>query len=684
MKRYAVGLAGRGLTGCLLLLGVALAAEAARSPLAELDEWLTPAGIEQLGARPSDLDPQGLELARVFIAPLALPGGPAGRAPVETTAAARYPLEAAVRQNLMQRRVSLLGGYEPQDVGDPVNWFTAPREDWQWPTHLSRHYWMYPLAHAWRVTGDVNWSGEAIAMLLDWIRNNRIGDERLAWRYTGEWNRETTLPGEGFFPGYVDGPWTSLSAHTRIDRTSYLLAMLHDAPALTNEVVAEWLVSVARDHRQMMLDFPRDFVANQYLSIARSLVVLEWWYPFLRGSAEAEAEGWRRIADFGQAHIYPDGSMSELSPNYSANNLERIVDVMAQAAESGADVPDVLRKRVPLAGRYFAMIADPQGNAPRIAKGHRSLRGTVRRVMDLSPDPVLEFFVSGDGQGKAPEALSAVFPWAGHVVFRSDWTPDATWLFFEPGPRGAGHHDLARLNIQLQSRGKWLLTDPGYYTYSDADEEGFMGRYLASSAAHNVALVDGLGQVRLAPGEAPGPNREPGEYGWFDYGTIAGAEGVYKAGFGMDERSISSGIATDHPAVRRFAGDCPLGGDPRRRVPVRHSRRVVYHRAEDVFELEDRFEGEGRREITLHWQIPPEAQLETGARGAVISNAPASARLSFDTKEEVTIDQVKGQREPLLGWYSAGYGHLQEATVLRVRVEAVLPLTIRTRIEINP
>lgn len=623
--------------------------------LAELGSWLTAEAKVRLGRDCASLPPEGHELAELFLKPLATPGGPAGDGVVAELAAAAYAREQGQLPALLAHRVSLLGGYAPQELGTPINWFVAPKDDWQWPTHLSRHYWLKPLAHAWQATRDPVYSQEVIATLLDWTRRTGLGSEGLQWYRPVSAGPDYPATSEGSFIGYCDGPWTSLSAHARVDYWSELFAFLWDAPAMTNDTVATLLVSLARDHRLLMINHPRAGTGNQFLSLGVSLVHLGWWYPGLIGSAKAEQIGWERIATFGSSQVYPDGSMAECSPNYAAGSLQRLIAMVEGARTRQTAVPPILEERIRLAGTYFATIADPHGKAPRIAKGKESLRSVVANVNGLHPDPELAWFATEGKGGTPPQALAAAFPWAGHVVMRSAWDEDATWLFFEPGPRGSGHHDLARLGIQLQSRGAWLLTDPGYFTYSSVGDDGEMSRYLNSTAAHNVALVDGLGQRSRGEGQRSAPNEQPTDCHFTDDGTVVTADGTYDVGFGPK-------------------GECK----------VRHSRRIVYYRTEDRFEIEDRFEGEGHHRIALHWQPAPTGDVQLNDAGFAIRNGTASALLATTADVPLTVDSVRGQRDPLLGWYSETYGKLEPNTTVRVQAEADLPLVIRTQIQVRP
>lgn len=630
----------------------AAAERKASDPMRQLLDVLTPEARAMLPGDGADLDPQGHELAQVFLAHLA-EDGRVSYAGQKRSAPDQMKRQQDRIDELLQNKVNLLGGYEPQDVGDPINWFTAPRGDMQWPVHLSRHYWLKPLVYAYLATGDEKYAERVMAALVDWTRRTPLDSPDLFWRTAKPAGKSGRMVSEGFFGQYADGPWTSLSAHARVEEWSWLLALLHESKAATNERVAVLLHSLFTDHFHSMLAHKRGM--NQFQGIATSLIHLGWWYPWFQGHQEALETGWQRLTHYARTEIYPDGSMAECSPNYAKGCLGRLYSMIKQARERGEEVPEVMTERAALASRYFALIADPRGNAPRIAKG----KSTVHKVCDWInkefQDPVVEYIVSEGKSGTRPDALSHAFPWAGHIVMRSAWEPRATWLFFEPGPRGSGHMDLACLNFQLQHRGKWILTDPGYYSYSGSGEDGAMSLYLRSTAAHNTAIVDGRGQIRRPPGTGwGGPNKEPGDYGYSDDGETVRARGAYTYGYGENGE-----------------------------IQVVHRRELVYRRPEARFVITDRFEGQGSHRIALHWQMRPEAKVEARGDALHIENGQAKATLSFQASAPLALDIVKGSKGPLLGWYSETYGRLAEAPTGRVALEGDLPITVTTTIQCN-
>lgn len=644
-----------------LLSSMKVAHAQAPDPIEVFSRRLTPQGRAKLAVAPEKLSPTGHEIARAFLAPLAKSGPlSASKIQTETATPERIERNRFLAERLMKHQVELLGGYPVQDLGTPIDWFRAPSDDWQWPTHLSRHYYLLPLAYAYRTTGDAKYADEAVSWILDWIAKVPIGSPDLA-NSRGSWSlryAENKQPStqEGNFKKYVDGPWTALSAEKRVETWTELLQLLHDAPALDNRNAAIILNSLSGDHRQIMLDFPRQM--NQFQAIAVSLILTGFYLPDFRGSHEAEIEGWKRLQQHSEREIYEDGSMAEVSPNYDIGMLGRLNEMVQSGHEKGRPIPPVLMARLKAARRYFALISDPDGRAPRIAKGENIMLGALRNLNQVEPDPEVTFVTSGGQEGQQPQ-LNQPFPWAGHFVFRSDWTPNATWLFFEPGPRGTGHHDVSQLGVQLRSNGEMLLADPGFYSYAG----DIYSAYFKTTSAHNAALVDGQGQISYAVGKGAAANTEPGDYAWQNTPTQASAQGLYSYGFGK-------------------------GGT----IKVSHRRKVQWTPTRNSFEITDSFEnqfenqdgGASEHDIALMWQLAPQSQATIGANGVVVERPKARLKMEFAGAPGAKIEQFSGQKEPFVaGWFSEGYGKLEAAPTLRVSMRARLPLTITTRLLIE-
>jgi hypothetical protein len=607
---------------------------------------LTPETKSSIAKPPFELKPEGHELAEAILKPM--------YESREGIHSKKWTFDSRMVDELMHHRVSLLGGYPTQELGSKIDWFRAPSGDLQWPTHLSRHTWMRPLVFAWRGTLDPKYSAEVLAILRDWIERNPLNSPELSWSQPRSAAEGVPPTAQGVFPGYCDGPWISLSAHTRADLWLDILPLLWDAPQMTNENTAILLNSLMREHLWMMINYDRWHTANQYLSVAVSLVRIGALRHVFKEAALADKIGWERILRFAKAQVYPDGSMAECAFGYSSGSAMGLWSVIQSGEKQGKEIPPELRERVRLSMQYFLSCATPAGNSPRIAQGGGDLRKRVGQINLLYHDPAATWLASEGKAGHPPEETCFHFPWAGHAVMRSGWDSAATWLFFEPGPRGSGHHDLSQLGIQLIANGDWLLVDPGFYTYGGTEDMVKMGHYLRSSAAHNVALVDGEGQISGPKGKNLGPNREAGEYHWTNQPESCSASGIYPYGFGETGN-----------------------------IKVTHKRSVTYDKKKDMVRVVDTFTGEGIHRLDLRWQCAPEATVVLGEGCATITMPHSGLEMTFESSQKAKITLHKGEKEPFSGWYSEGYGKLEPAFCLNVSVNGKLPLTITSILQVR-
>jgi hypothetical protein len=645
MTKWYVSLFGLAAVGATL--GAGTSSPRGTDPIAPFYAHLTPAGRERLGVPLEQLKLDGRELAQAFLKPLARNATP--------SEADRW--EASL---IMKNQVKILG-FAVQELGQPIDWLRVPQGPNEggdaWTFELNVHYrWLPPLARVYRATGEEAMARKCVDILLDWIARFPYDSDQydLMSRAIGPegkeiWEKKTKVGDLNI--------WTSFAAAHRAASWVSMLGLLHDSRALDNRAVAIVLNSILDDHRRLVLAFPRTATGNQYLSLSSWLTELNRELPSFEGNAEAERIGWEWIGDYARRYVYPDGSNAECSPGYAIMSTGHLFGLVGQAERRGHPLPEG-RERVRLAMRYFALIADPLGRSPRIAHSGSgdSIRDRLRGMNGSFHDPEVAFVASGGKEGKAPAQLNYIFPWAGHVVMRSGWDENATWLFFEPGPRGSGHYDLSQNGLQLLSRGEWLLTDPGYYVYETTGEAGAMSAYLKTTAAHNCALVDGQGQLPVAPGQRLGVNTKPGEYHWSEDDQTVSAEGAYSYGFAE-----------------------PLA----KPIPVVHRRRVTFHKREDRFTIEDRFEGTGKHRVDIHWQGYPGAKVTTGQGNFSFQGQKARLEATLTADIPLAISVAQGRKEPFGGWFSAGYGKLESAPMVVVSGEAALPLTVTTELNVG-
>ena len=224
------------------------------------------------------------------------------------------------------------------------------------------------------------------------------------------------------------------------------------------------------------------------------------------------------------------------------------------------------------------------------------------------------------------------------------------WCRCDGGPHGflgiAAHAHADALSVEVRYGGVDILADPGTYCYHG---EPAWRSYFRSTVAHNTAELDRRNQ-----------SIEGGPFLWSRH---ARAEEIEV----MDEGDVACWTA-EH--------DGYLSLDP----PVLHRRSVLLDRASRSIGIVDQIEG-GSHDVRLTFHLGPEVQAELDGFRAFLSwpgaCTPGSARLELPPG--LRWSPHRGQTDPILGWYSPGFGRRVPAWTLlgSGRWEPGMPLTTR-------
>lgn len=180
----------------------------------------------------------------------------------------------------------------------------------------------------------------------------------------------------------------------------------------------------------------------------------------------------------------------------------------------------------------------------------------------------------------------------------------------------------------LTAYGRPLLVEGGVYTY----DASVWRRYVLSSRAHNVVLVDGKEQHRRKSPRDTWVVQKPAPLAIGTNAAVEWAEAAYDEGWG--------------PEARRIA---------------RHTRRVVFVKP-DLFVILDRLEsldGEPHRYEALFHLDTPDVKVD----GLTATTRNDGSNLAIRAFGADGVSIVKGQKEPVVqGWLpdaSLGYGGIR-------------------------
>lgn len=574
------------------------------------------------------------------------------------------------------RRFNLLG-YRGLTFGDPVDWhldpvsgLRAPLAHWSrinpldasligdskviW--ELNRHQWLVSLGQAYQITGDRRYADAFSGYVQDWIRANPVG---------------------------VGINWaSSLEVALRLISWSWALFLFQGSVELSPELYLTMLeaVSAHAGHIEKYLSYY--FAPNTHLTgEALGLFYAGLLFPEVRPAKRWRELGARILIEQSERQIYSDGVYFEQSTYYQRYTVEIYLHFMMLAARNGTEIPAEIGERVQKMLDALLALRRPDGSMPQVGDADG---GWLLPLVPRDPDDFRGVFSTAAvwfrrpdyawaAGGLAPETLwlvgpsalkcfealrpappatppSRLFPDGGYVVLRSGWEKDAHQLIFDVGPLGCpitgghGHADL--LSIQCSVFGEPYLVDPGTYGYTSEPE---WRDFFRSTAAHSTVLVDGASQA-LAAGPFSWQMRpRPRLRQWLSTGAYDLAD-------------------AEHDAYQRLSD------------PVTHRRRVIFVKPRYWLLLDD-LEGAAEHRIELHFQFAP-MEVTLGRRLWAVAHGTRGRGLlirAFSTVP-LKVDLLRGELQPIRGWYSPDYGQRQPAPVLIYSAVSRLPLRILTLI----
>jgi hypothetical protein len=341
-----------------------------------------------------------------------------------------------------------------------------------------------------------------------------------------------------------------------------------------------------------------------------------------------EAEAWRKTASERlyaelDKQVYPDGAQIELSTGYHQVSLQNFLGLARTAILNGVPLPADYHQKLRRMFEYNLWVQMPDGRTPALNDGSLyAVRDSLRTAAELYKDPLFQWAASDGNEGAPPNHSSHLFPYAGQMVMRSGWDPEARWLLMDAGPFGYGHQHEDKLSIVVHAYGKQQIADPGNYDYDSSPWR----RYTIDTPAHNTVMVDGLAQCRRSC------DRE-------SY---------------VVERPPESNVWLSGPKLDYAAGQYDEGYGPERQVRVVHRREVVFVKP-DYWLVVDRLQGRGRHryESLFHFDAD-EAEVDRSAVAVRTIDPAPNCLVAAAPQPGLEVKIVKGQTEPTVQGFIAG------------------------------
>ena len=487
----------------------------------------------------------------------------------------------------------------PRRLDRRLDWtHDGPDNDIEWAWGLNRHSHLQRLLEVYLETGNAHYAKTIDDHIQDWVISS--------------------LP----YPGVKSSTaqWRGLEVALRAKvwvRVFYgLLNSEHLAPA-----TRLLMLSSLPEHIHYMRNFHAR--AGNWLTMEMSgLAMVATAWPEFKGSADAVAYAKGNMLEGLKGQVYPDGVQKELTSHYhqvALYNFKQFQEICDQANEP---LPAEYKKELEKMYNYIAWSIRPTGYG--ILNNDSDARYNREPVMEAASGYGREdwlFIASNGTKGKRPEdGPSVVFPWAGQIVMRSGYEPDAQWAFFDVGPWGTGHQHNDKLHLSITAYGRDLLVDGGRFAYRGELAEKFR-RYAVGSASHNVVLMDGNGQ---------------------DAGPRVATEPLDEAHYKVTDRFDYAWNSFDR--FRDLEGE------------GKHTRALFYVRGK-FWVVIDQVQTDRPRKIETLWHWHPDAKVNLEEK-SVVSTDHDKGNLKIIPLgfQDWKVDLIKGQEHPSpQGWYSERY-----------------------------
>ena len=189
-----------------------------------------------------------------------------------------------------------------------------------------------------------------------------------------------------------------------------------------------------------------------------------------------------------------------------------------------------------------------------------------------------------------------------------------------------GHMDA--LSFWLSVEGKEIFVDPGTYLYHSG---GKWRKYFRSTAAHNTLRINKKDMTTQVAD--------------FMFGK------PYKINkFSLNESENEIRWQAGHDAYEKL------------KVPVSHLREVIYQRDKGKFEIDDSLQSKEKYFIEQSFHLHPGCSLNIDGNEIFIDRE--DVRLKIEVDNRLRVELFKGSEEPLLGWYSKKFNHIEETNTI--------------------
>lgn len=497
----------------------------------------------------------------------------------------------------------LVEGKVPRLTNGHLKWdYNGPEDDIEWAWALNRHYPISDILPFYFETKDAKYAQYIDSFIKDWIVES--------WPYPAK--RSSTAM------------WRGLEVSFRVKVWSQVFYGLMDSGYLS-EATQLLILSSLPDHAHYAHNFHGQ---NNWLTMEISgLVTVATKWPEFQKSKEWQEYAIFTMTESLKNQVYPDGAQTELTTHYHRGALGNFYLFYEICKWADISLPVTYQTQLENMWNYLALIMRPDGNA--LLNNDADLDYNRDRVLKMANSYNREdwrYIASNGESGIIPNnGPSFIFPWAGHLISRNNYSKDAHWSFFDIGPWGSGHQHNDKLHISISAYGRDLLVDAGRFAYRGEVADKFRA-YARGTQGHNTILIDGKGQM-------------------------------------PDVKVTDKPLAENHFKITPEFDYAWNSFDKYYDLTdVVHTRTLFYVR-DNFWVVVDKVKTAKPRNIETLWHWHPRCKVEKQSNGVVAStNAKGNLKIIPLGKTEWEIDFISGQDDPVQGWYSEEYNKYEPGT----------------------
>ncbi len=523
--------------------------------------------------------------------------------------------------------------------------FGAPKFVWE----LNRLYGLPILGLAFKITKRKEYADKILQLVDSWLEDNH-------------------------YPCGVN--WTSgIEIAVRVANLIWALFFLKEYDLTTRD--RKNLNTFFYCHAHHLFRYPSKYSSNNNHAIAEAfgLFLIGVFFPFYEKSYQWRQYGQRVLERECLRQILPDGGSYEYSTTYLSFVFDFFLLFKIVCDNQGISYSPELDRRLEKSCEYIYTLMDCEGNLPNIGDqdsavlvnfgldnhenfqsilntGH-VLFGKDEFKRDSFPDIktwvlVGERIASSNRKTHAIKSRFSLLAESGLGVMREMVDNKEVLFIGNATPLGMpplyGHGHLDALSIYLSIKGKEILVDPGTYLYHGGGE---WRRYFRSTAAHNTLRINRLDLTEQV------------------------ADFMFGKPYAIIEHSIEQNGNTvcwkaKHDAYRSQDASVIL------------ERKIVLGLPDGNFEVQDTLEGQKKYYLEQFFHFHPQCQVELDGNRAVIKCGDLSILFIFDAALQMTA--VKGCENPLLGWFSKRFNHIEPCWTVIGQTESSGKQKLNTKI----